>query len=376
MAASQSILAEERSSVSLPLDEPQGSGYERHIFELDGIRGIAALAVVFCHVAQHVVMYSTGLLHAVLNVCVFGFLGVDVFFALSGFLITGILLKKRDRKHYYRNFYARRILRLAPCYLLIIALVWMFVPFSGPFLLLSLVYAANFAPLFHIPYAYGVLWSLSVEEHFYLIWPWVVRFVRPRGIAMVCVGVCFLTPALRIYEAYRGTLTFYFSWDRFDGMAWGGLLAVALYSGWITRERQKKLPLALLLSALFLFASALLYVRSRGMGGALLYSASPIFSVVVIAMAVTAHRKMFSILRSPLLRFFGDISYWVYLSHFLALNLTMDLLKSRLPQAVQHGGFPLWVVVFSATLIPSVITGVAVRRWIELPALRLKNRFA
>lgn len=148
---------DEEPSAALALDEPQGPGQERHIPELDGLRGIAVLAVVFYHIAQRLLLYEHGWMHLAMDACLFGFLGVDVFFALSGFLITRILLRKRERDRYYRDFYARRFLRLAPPYLLTIGIVALFAPSNGASLLLSLVYLANFTGLFHMATGYGIL---------------------------------------------------------------------------------------------------------------------------------------------------------------------------------------------------------------------------
>lgn len=364
------------SSEPLSLDEPKERREETHIPELDGMRGIAALAVVLCHVAQRTVMHSAGNLHKLLDLCLSGFLGVDVFFALSGFLITRILLKRNGQEHYYRNFYIRRFLRLAPCYLIMLALVWVLVPSSGRFLLLSLAYGANFAVLLHIPFSYPVLWSLSVEEHFYLAWPSVIKFLQQRTVVMVCLLICIASPMVRIFEASRGGFDAYLSWYRFDGMAWGALLGIAIYSGWVTSRRQRMFTAALFASLLVLVASCACYRHNKQLGIALFYSAVPMFSIVLIGLAATKTRNSLAILRTPILRFFGDISYWVYLSHYLALDITMEFLRGNYPALIQHGGWRLWFAVFAATLVPSVITGVAVRGWVELPALRLKSKVA
>ena len=220
-----------RAAKHLSVDEPQGPGQVRHIPELDGLRGAAALAVVFYHIAQRLVGYETGWFRLAMDACLLGFLGVDVFFALSGFLITGILLGRRTQPRFYRNFYARRLLRLAPPYLLTLAIVAVFIPGARVSLLLSLVYLANFATLLHLPVGYGVLWSLSIEEHFYFVWPVLLRSVTRGNLLCVCVAICVLTPLGRVYAVLHGGLDGYLSWYRFDGLAWGALLAIVLAGG-------------------------------------------------------------------------------------------------------------------------------------------------
>ena len=119
-----------------------------------------------------------------------GWTGVDLFFVLSGFLITGILLDSKPRTSYYRRFYVRRALRILPIYFAVLVLLTILtrtgvlqraVPWS--FLGISVLFLVNFATLFRISAPYGVLWSLAVEEHFYLMWPTAVRKLSSYGLA-------------------------------------------------------------------------------------------------------------------------------------------------------------------------------------------------
>lgn len=131
--------------------------------ELDTIRGLAILGVLLYHGLYWNVNLSNfpSLERIILTGMWAGRMGVDLFFVLSGFLITGILLDSRNRQDYYRRFYARRALRILPAYLLILAIlaVTKYTPLS--FVLLSLIYLSNLTPLFGIPIAYPVLWSLG-----------------------------------------------------------------------------------------------------------------------------------------------------------------------------------------------------------------------
>lgn len=347
-----------------------------HVPELDGLRGVAALAVVFHHVSQRVIMFETGWPHRVMDVCALGFLGVDVFFALSGYLITRILLDRRGSRGYFANFYVRRLLRLAPPYLLTIAIVALLVPGSGKYLLLSLVYLANFCFVLDVPHSYPVLWSLSVEEQFYAIWPALVRFAAPLGVAALSLAICVVSPLARVHAVLAGAENYaYLSWYHFDGLAWGALLAVLLASGrWNRGAPMRRATTAA--GALLLLAALSLYVTAKkDLAIALFYSAVPMMTVALIGYALE-RPPLLAPLRSKFLRFFGDISYWLYLIHFLFLNEADAYLRTRHPEVLARGGWLPVLLLLTAVLVPSMVSGIAVRRFIELPILRLKSRFA
>ncbi len=348
-----------------------------HIAELDGVRGLAAVAVVFHHIAQKIILEQAGLMHAVTDVFMFGFLGVDVFFALSGFLITRILLNKRDSGDYYRNFYARRLLRLLPPYLLAILLIGIFVPGAGPLLALSILYVANFWFPLHVHIVYGVLWSLSIEEQFYLVWPALIRRIPLRRIALICLFVCLLTPLARLQAVASLQENYSFlSWYRFDGLCWGALLAVLVsehrwHAGAPGRRAVMAAGNILFLTAIGLYASG-----RKEAALAIFYTAVPMLTITLIGKTLEKPHAWLAPLRSRTLRFFGDISYWLYLIHLLFVNAADAFLRARYPQLVQHGGFLLWAAMLTLVLAPSVLSGIVVRHLIELPFLRQKRRFA
>jgi len=349
-------------------------GVPERIEELDGIRGFAVLLVLFHHLSQGnpaaTGSRSLGIWLAVTHA---GWLGVDVFFALSGFLITRVLLGTKGRPRYYRNFYMRRILRLAPPYVITLFLVAVFIPNSKYFLLLSAVYLANFSLQFGIPMVYGPLWSLAVEEHFYLIWPWLVRFIRLRTLFILALSIAILSPLIRLFALQHGFFHPYQSWFRFDGLLWGATLAILLSSSGVTRKQ------------IWIWSTAVgtigivSFVIGAALGGMARASvAGSTLSFGVVAMATTGligyaalgiAPRTLAVLRNPVLRFFGDISYWVYLFHYLAI----DLIRRLVPTWGSDWAGYLKVTIIA--LSASIITGIAVRRWIELPVLSLKSRF-
>jgi peptidoglycan/LPS O-acetylase OafA/YrhL len=293
-----------------------------HIPELDGLRGIAALMVVFHHMAQSYPGFSaqgTGakLLHVWLRATTPGWMGVDVFFVLSGFLITGILLETKNRVHFYRNFYVKRILRIFPLYYLILLLMLLVFAHSRSYFVLCVFYLANFCSLFGIAMVVAPLWSLSVEEHFYLIWPWVAKFLPVRAFLGISLLICIVEPAFRFYAFRNGFFNPYFSWFRFDGLALGAIVAVL--AGGAKRGYLKNLGAAACLLAAAIFCGSLPFgggTRLTAVGTAFLYADVSLFTAGVVSLVVVLpRRRFFSLLRSRFLMLAGEISYCVYLIH-------------------------------------------------------------
>ncbi len=195
-----------------------------HIAELDGLRAFAILSVMATHllVATPALTHaSTGLPHALDVIIGHGWLGVDMFFVLSGFLITNILLSTKHRAvvAYYGRFYQRRVLRIVPLYLTVLAVFAVaYIASVGPgYFLLCLAFAANLAPLTNvaIPNGGGPLWSLAVEEQFYLVWPVLVLLLGRRTLMFVLAGILLVEPVLRLVFA---TQPIELTWFRCDGL--------------------------------------------------------------------------------------------------------------------------------------------------------------
>ena len=166
-----------------------------HLPALDGVRGLAVLGVLLLHFIGNM-QPQDALERALVTVTKYGSYGVELFFVLSGFLITGILYDARNKPHYFRNFYMRRLLRIFPLYYGVLALVFLVAPLipllQGPTLdylverqAWAWLYAVNIYIAKHGDWSLSYLdhfWSLAIEEHFYLFWPLVVFLLarRPR----------------------------------------------------------------------------------------------------------------------------------------------------------------------------------------------------
>ena len=273
--------------------------------ELDSLRGIACLLVLFFHGIgnRYVPEHLNAVERMLVRVSAFGWTGVNLFFVLSGFLITGILIETRQRSDYYRRFYIRRALRILPLYyaiLVAVAVVWQAGlsdrPSSWAFLGLSSIYLANMTTLFGVAAPFGVLWSLAVEEHFYLLWPAFVRHPRRRGCFCGSYGVCLASLLLRIAAFRLGYNVFgYYTWLVCDGLAMGALLAVCVRH----YHERRSLLWGIVLITLGLAASCFLVDRVVGrtlFGGALhITGINAFFSSVVIS-------ALLLVVRNPLPR--------------------------------------------------------------------------
>ncbi|HXS04133.1 MAG TPA: acyltransferase [Rhodanobacter sp.] len=214
----------------------------QHFAALDGLRGVA-IVLVLLH-GFDVIQPSGTFGHALDDLLDLGWIGVQLFFVLSGFLITGILLDTRQASGYYRSFFKRRFLRIFPLYygVLIVAFVllpWLVGPIDGSGHQLWLwIYVANFTAPFgaSVP-AFPHFWSLCVEEQFYLLWPLLVRQLGRRGVLVVSSVLVLVAMASRIYvrhhlgEPIGHEAAYSFTPCRMDALAIGALVAALLRGG-------------------------------------------------------------------------------------------------------------------------------------------------
>lgn len=297
--------------------------------ELDTLRGIAVLMVVFFHGFGFLVgPYNLGLFVGLAKYFVaatwLGWMGVNLFFVLSGFLITGILLESKRRPDYFRRFYFRRALRILPAYYLLLLLL----PVIGllphfprhvgwPFVTMSFFYLANMVEFFGIHMQYGPLWSLAVEEHFYLLWPAVVKAVVEKALAWVAVGIIIASPALRVFTPGTGV-----TWHNLDGLAMGAILAIVARTA-----SRRTLTLASIAcvggSVIGAFCGVPFGVHksSTWVGAAFKTTLVDVFFLgLVIAFLLVGTSKFASLVNIRWLKFYGFISYGLYLVHMLAYD--------------------------------------------------------
>ena len=346
-----------------------------HIRELDGVRGIAALAVVFHHLCYTSIdPRSWGLGVRVLShVSEFGRGGVDLFFVLSGFLITSILLRDRTKPAYYSNFYWRRALRILPLYFLCLAGVYLFVPHSGSYVLLSALFLVNFAQLFHVGTA-GPFWTLAIEEHFYLLWPTVVRGRSIDVLARWCIWIVIAVNALRIGAAFFGHRNYSYTFFYCDGLAIGAFLACRR-DRYGADPKQQAIPTSWIAWA-GITGLALICAGTPSWNNPILDSLAAaahqcglsLIAGSVIAIVITrAGSPSLAILRSGFFTFFGLISYAVYMTHMYVM-MAYDHLRP-VPPGSTPGLVVRFLVIFGVTTGLSTLSLLLVER----PALSLRR---
>jgi peptidoglycan/LPS O-acetylase OafA/YrhL len=362
----------------------------RNMPELDTIRGLAILGVVVYHSLYEGVDLSvfTPAQRLVLNCMAPGQFGVALFFVLSGFLITGLLLDSRSRPDYYRRFYIRRALRILPAYYAILAVLAIAHLASGQFLLVSFLYCSNLAPLLGIPMFYPVLWSLSVEEHFYLVWPTIVHRISLKGLVTVAIAIVVASPCLRFLHFLHGLhgrsvwLGFdHFTWNAADGLACGATLAVTIRSE--IAGRAKLLFTSLVVFVLVGAVAAVglpfgIVSRGRLAGATFLWTLCNFVSVGLLVLFLLLGTSHFRRLVAPrLLLFLGYISYGLYLIHLL-IFWGYDAIAGRYATAyiANLGAWRgLWVRFVVAGAISVGISWLS-RRYFEDALLKLKDKYA
>ncbi len=285
---------------------------------LDGLRGVAIVLVMLSH--AHVPMFEAA------------FFGVDLFFVLSGYLITSLLLielRHSGRIDFWR-FYRRRFFRLMPALLLFLAVYCLVAPLLWPEAgdwytdaLVSALYLADYGiAFFDQPNSLLHMWSLSVEEHFYLLWPlfiaWLARRRPPGAWWRPMLGLLVLAWAWRLYWVSRGQ-AFYEIFFRFDtratGLLAGSLLAalVAEQPAWF-RRAQARLPLGLWLVLLVPLLMRLEWGDMAVMSWAM--TVVELATVVTLMAVLGRSGPVFDMLDQPLLVRLGQLSYGVYLWHY------------------------------------------------------------
>ncbi len=350
----------------MPIQRP--TWLPSYIPELQGLRGIAVLAVVFYHC--HPRLEGTWIHYASL----WGWAGVNLFFVLSGFLITSILLESREKPHYFKNFYGRRALRIWPVYVLVLVVVYLNAPwFIGP----SITQAVKSAPwlvyiffvqnLFHLalPPAIGPTWSLAIEEQYYFLWAPIVRFLRrPWALAAVLCAALVGSPLMRLTSEQWLTKTH--TLIHLDGIAWGSLLALGLH----TLPLGRRTWLWMGIGGMIVGFAATATIAG---GTAFLDSALAVAfaGAVLAAIASTGARNpLNAVLRRGPLAFYGRISYGLYMIHIMTF-IYFGWFDARMDRY----GIPGNLAVVAFRLVASTAAAAALWYGFESQILKLKRYF-
>ena len=340
----------------------------KYLPELDGLRGLAILAVVLYHC--HPRLAGTWIYGASL----WGWAGVILFFVLSGFLITSILLTTRDKPHYFHNFHARRILRIWPVYILLLVVVYLNAPwFIGPGVWMAirtapwLAYLFCVQNLFHLalPPAIGPTWALAIEEQYYFVWAPLVRVLRqPWMLTAALVSTLVISPMLRHANLHWMTPTN--TLIHLDGIAWGSLLAVGMHT--LTLSRRTWLWMGL-----GGFVLGFLAAGTIAGGTAYLDSALAVgFAGMVLALIASTgtHNPVNRALRSGPLAFYGRISYGLYMMH-----ISVFIFIGSFDVAMDRYGLAGNLAIVAMRLLVSTLLAAALWYGFESQILKLKKYF-
>ena len=349
-----------------------------YIAELDGLRGIAILLVMVHRMFPRIGPSSPWPIEA-------GWVGVDLFFVISGYLITGILLDTREDRDYFRNFYARRVLRIFPLFYLLVG--GMFVGFrlvghtafaeqsgSPLWYLMQLGNVPESVLGFDPPYWLAPVWSLAIEEQFYWTFPILVRAADPRRLARWLVAAAVLALVPRIVTTAmvpeRARIQYLFTLCRIDTIAAGCLLAVAVRSARFALLRERLVrPLVAIGAACAVVLIATHFDRTTTFGRTIGYSIVALgFAALVLLVVLHRARRGTAILRSSLLTYPGKLCFGLYLLHRPA-----DTVASAVAERLGIDGASLGLLPIKIAV--ALVFATVSWRLLEQPFLRLKRRF-
>ncbi|MEP7264264.1 MAG: acyltransferase [Bacteroidota bacterium] len=348
----------------------------KHLPVLDGVRGFAVFLVVVFH------FYGIG----------FGWLGVDLFFVLSGFLITGILVDSKEKPHFFRNFYARRTLRIFPLYYFALIVFFILIAlnihqlkdphFYTQHAAWYLLYIQNWLYAWKDWPRDGVLnhfWSLAIEEQFYLFWPLLVYFLPTRKLLTTCIILIAVSVMSRYLVWYQGAddtpVQFVATICRLDGLAIGASIALLIRHNpqWLMRSCKWIFIITIpVIISLYLLAKTIkydsVYYMTAGFtffdlfwGGILISCFLPEFNL---------SRRFFS---SKWLTWLGKYSYGIYVYHWIIYQMCWPWFRVAAGNVViADVRYIYGTLCLAATLLISI----ASYRFLEQPVLSLKKRFS
>lgn len=342
-----------------------------NIPELDGVRGLAIILVICFHCFRFPL----------------GWIGVDLFFVLSGFLITGILLDSKEHKYYFRNFWLRRTLRIFPLYYLVLCLVLLpkllfkFDTIGEPsFSYWAYVQNWKFTLDANFPTGKGTLnhfWSLAIEEQFYFIFPVIIRYARPKFLLGWILAFIITAIGARCFFYFNNNIGYYvFTFSRIDSLAIGALLAYLVRTN---HDLIKKYVYSVFFFSLFvivLIISTGFLHNSNQYFATFGYTVIALFfaSILVFCISSFEHNYIKLFFNNRVLKMVGKIAYGLYVYHFILYILLKPLIERSINNVVHNSIFSkvsVSLIIVSITFLLSYWSYL----FYERRFLLLKNRF-
>lgn len=352
---------------------------------LDVLRGLAICFVVFYHNFGSLSFFR------------FGWMGVDLFFVLSGYLITDLLLKSRENKFFFRNFYIRRILRIFPLYYLVLLLFFTLAPIifsqQGPGTTFSYyndnktyfwTYFQNWllvekgAP--PVPFM-AHFWSLAVEEQFYMLWPVIVFFVKPNSrlkkVILVLIGVSVVTRIVTWAQFPHEVETYYCNTiARMDSLLMGSLLAVHLREG--KSISKSAINISILAFVALITASLVIFGNVRqdnALFPTIGYTVSAAFFAGMLYVLLKNEARLLGwVKRLRALSFIGKISYGIYIFH-MPVYLVLSTQLHQLFTDKFHPDINVALFISVLSVVITLMVSSVSFYLIEKPILNLKKHF-
>lgn len=360
---------------------------------IDGVRAIAILLVIALHF--QIVPKSNVVEQSLFLITNFGWTGVDLFFVLSGYLITGILLKTKNSPSYYLTFYMRRVLRIFPLYYLLL-----FVAIGVGLARGQSDAGFPVSPVWYLLYCqnilmvgasavggvYMVTWSLAVEEQYYLVWPMICRKLNLRSLAKVLVGLLCAAPLIRAFfciALHDPRAAYVLTPCRMDALAAGGLVALLGHTRSLREFRKPAIAgVAIGSSAIVVIAGA-----QHNFGyleiGTLLFGVSSLAllfsSLLLLVLSLPEGSIALRWLSARWLCSVGRYSYAMYLLHLPVKSLILAVVpRLATPKSVPYYLGTQWICqLFFYALASAVTFGLAWLSWhvLEGRVLALKERW-
>ena len=357
---------------------------------LHGLRAIATVLVIITHVELFKAKWGLPNLYKYKLIQEFGTIGVDFFFVLSGFLITYLLFKEKEKynKVSIKNFYIRRVLRIWPLYYIVLILVFFILPFIGypevpglnihddfyERLTLFTFFLPNVSKAFYdfVPYG-GIMWSVGVEEQFYLIWPLILAFSNKyfKNIVSVFVFLILIKALtiLPVFDNFDHTIGIrkFLAMLRLEIMAIGGIGA------WLLYFKKKSVHAYLLNDFIQIISYTSIFVIIYFLPSSL-NEAKHIFLgflFIIIILNVSSNNRSFIKLENKYFRFLGNISYGMYMYHMIIANGFIYL-----GITLGFDSFSFNISVYTFTLFFTILVSHYSYVVLEKRFLKLKSKFS
>jgi peptidoglycan/LPS O-acetylase OafA/YrhL len=354
-----------------------------HIPALDGVRGLAIALVLLVHMVTTPIVVSVKIGNWQYHVWYWTkmmWVGVDLFFVLSGFLITKIILQNQNSSHLFKTFYARRACRILPLYAVVLATAFLAQRFLPHNALWHWLFGDQFPLVSYLTFtqnimmgiagtsggvALAVTWSLAVEEQFYLILPATIRLIPKDSLPWLCVG--------GISWAYLARMQWpdgrsnYWPPARADALLVGCLIAWLCAQPKILAWLQLQTRGLMLLLGFLAIGLLMINRMPEYYRGSMESFVSTFFGVFVVIVITQKNNPLTRCLEMPWLGYLGKISYGVYLLHFPLLGVAFWLMRGTTPAIYTVGDLIVPLVALLITiLIASLSWFLYEKHWVKL----------